>query len=386
MKDKEIDLKVGIMSMQRIINYGSFLQSYSLKKNLEKMGADVCMVDYRVGKPLVFNNDQKIPKKASLFAKLKNKIENRLFFPRKISKKTMDRYFQAEYGIKKDFENNIMPMLGITDKMNYSPELDLLVIGSDEVFNCLQPNPAVGYSKELFGDGNNSKKLISYAASFGNTMKEGLIKHGIYDEVKEMLNKFDGVSVRDKNSLRLVEDMDCNDINKNVDPVFLYDYEEESNIEVPISDYIVVYAYSCRITREESAAIIRFAKKHNKKIICIEGFQCYLKNYVELNPFEVLAYFKKADYIITDTFHGSVFSIKYNRQFVSLVRGGTEGAYGNSAKLVDLLETFGLKDRELTNLDDMEKKLTGSIDYDRVNTRIMEERQKSIDYLKKYMG
>ena len=52
-----------------------------------------------------------------------------------------------------------MPLLGITDEMNYNPTLDCLVIGSDEVFNCIQKNSNVGYSLELFGKDNHAKKM-----------------------------------------------------------------------------------------------------------------------------------------------------------------------------------------------------------------------------------
>ncbi|WP_026493675.1 polysaccharide pyruvyl transferase family protein [Butyrivibrio sp. XPD2002] len=379
-------MKVGIMSMQRIINYGSFLQSYSLKKNLEMMGASVEMVDYHVEKPLVFHPK---PIKKSALKKNKSRIEqalrNRLLFPHRLSNEVIDKNKELEKNIHSTYKKEMLPLLGVTEEKNYNPELDLLVIGSDEVFNCLQPNSAVGYSKELFGYNSKAKKIISYAASFGNTMKEGLEKYGIFNEISDMLHKLDGVSVRDKNSLSLVENMGCQDVQKNVDPVFLYDYEDETKIDVPESGYIVVYSYSFRIDQKESAAILRFAKKHNKKVICVEGYHPYLENYVALNPFEVLAYFKNADYIVTDTFHGTVFSIKYNKPFVSIVRGGTEGSYGNSEKLTDLLDTFSLKDRELKNLDELEEKLLTTIDYKTVNEKIADEKRKSLEYLKHFV-
>ncbi len=379
-------MKVGIMSMQRIINYGSFLQSYSLKKNLEFMGASVEMVDYHIENPLVFYLQ---PKKEGGWKRIENRIKrilrNRLGYPHRLKNAIIDKNKERENSIHHYFKKDFLPLLGVTEEKNYNPELDLLVIGSDEVFNCLQPNPEVGYSKELFGYNNNAKKVISYAASFGNTMKEGLDKYGIYSEICDMIHKFDGISVRDGNSLKLVENMGCKDVSKNVDPVFLYDYEDETDIVVPETGYIVVYSYSFRMNQKESAAILRFAKRHNKKVICVEGHQPYIENYVALNPFEVLAYFKNADYIITDTFHGTVFSIKYNKQFVSIVRKGTEENYGNSAKLEDLLNTFGLEDRELKNLDDIEKKLLTKINYEPINEKIVFEKKKSIGYLKQFV-
>ena len=98
-----------------------------------------------------------------------------------------------------------MPLLGIADEMNYNPTVDCLVIGSDEVFNCIQKNSNVGYSPELFGKNNHAKKLITYAASFGNTTLEKLEKYKKANEVGALLKKFDAISVRDANSGTIVE-------------------------------------------------------------------------------------------------------------------------------------------------------------------------------------
>ena len=125
--------KIGIMSMQRIVNYGSFLQAYGLKETLEELGYDVQFVDYKFEKVVA-----KIEKK-SLIKKIKENINIIQF----INKKLVKRRFLKEYN------NVFLSSLGVTKK-NYYPNIDGLVIGSDEVFNCLQDYP-VGYSKELFG-------------------------------------------------------------------------------------------------------------------------------------------------------------------------------------------------------------------------------------------
>ena len=88
---------------------------------------------------------------------------------------------------------------------------------------------------------------------------------------------------------------------------------------------------------------------------------------------------------MTDTFHGTVFSIKYNKQFVTLIRKGVEQVYGNSEKLEDLLKTFNLVNRELTNVSDLEDKLLETIDYEPVNMKISSEKQKALDYLRNFV-
>lgn len=375
-------MKVGIMSMQRVVNYGSFLQAYSLKKNIEAMGADVEFVDYQIEKPLVYGDDKKQSKLMELISKIYEKVVS----PVKLSHEQMQPYWDGYERVDREYYEKMLPMLGMTKEKNYRPELDLLVIGSDEVFNCLQPNPNVGYSRELFGANQNAAKIITYAASFGNTTEEGLRKYEIYDEIREYISHFSGISARDKNSLKILSGMTEKVIIKNVDPVFLYDYEKEVNvIDVPINDYLVVYAYAKRISKKEAAAIIKFAKKHNKQIVCLCAPQEYLTGYLALNPFEVLAYIKNADYVVTDTFHGTVFSIKYNKAFATFVRGGYEASYGNNEKLCDLLETFWLEKRSVGNVKDLEQILLSKYDFEQVNQIISSEKKKAVEYLNRFV-
>lgn len=377
----ELSMKVGIMSMQRIINYGSFLQSYSLKKNLEALGAETSFVDYEPGEVLVSKNSGKERK----ILKLINKVKSHVFCPRKNCNELMNGYWKDYQKLDSSFYSDVLPLLGVSKEKNYRQELDALVIGSDEVFNCLQANPDVGYAKELFGYGNRAKKLYTYAASFGNTTEDGLRKYGIYDEVKSMIGRFDALSARDKNTFDILNKMYDGDICKNVDPVFLYDYHNEvDDIKVEDDNYIVVYAYAKRFSQNESASIIRFAKKHNKKILCLCAPQEYMGGYKALKPFEILAYVKNADYVITDTFHGSVFSIKYNKRFATFVR--STGATGNNEKLNDLLATFGLSDRSVRSARDLESILDSDIDYVKVNGIIDKEVIKAKDYLKSIIG
>ena len=101
-----------------------------------------------------------------------------------------------------------------------------------------------------------------------------------------------------------------------------------------------------------------------------------------LNPFEVLAYVKKADYVVTDTFHGTVFSIKNNKKFATFLRSGHETVYGNNEKLYDLLDTFNLLDRSVNKLSDLENILLSEPDYNKVNTIIDSEVKKGKAYLK----
>ena len=351
--------KIGIMSMQRINNYGSFLQAYGLKKIIEGLGHDVQFVDYEYEKCIA---DKR--KKRSIFEKLIYNINIMKF----LKKKIIHKQFKEMY---RDSLMNI----GVAEK-NIRPNIDSLVIGSDEVFNCLQPYP-VGYSRELFGKNYENKNVISYAASFGHTSYEELIEYGIEDEIKQMLASFKAVSVRDNNSFEIASKLlPSSKININIDPVLLYNYSKEiSKYKILEENYIIVYAYEHRLNSNEEKYIRKFAKKYNKKIISIGFYQRIADKNIVCDPFEMLAYIKNADFVITDTFHGSVFSIVNNTQFATIIRNS------NKNKLDFLLDSLKLGSRKVNELTDIDILFNKKLDFNETNKIIEKEREKSIKYL-----
>ena len=365
--------KVGILSMQRIKNYGSFLQAYALKTIIEELGHEVQFVDYHVEKPVI---EMAKNTKFSSFSKIAQTMEGDATLVQKV-----------QYMIhKKNFGKKYYKLLGLTKEFNYNPKLDTLIIGSDEVFNCIQSNTNVGFSMELFGKDHNAKKLISYAASFGNTTIGKLKKYGKFDEIKRLIEKFDNISVRDTNSGKIINEMTEKNIYYNLDPVLIYGYVNECDKvpELNINEkFMIVYAYSNRISKEESKHIKDFAKKNKLKIYAIGGAQSCANKFIDCSPFEVLAYFKNAEIIITDTFHGSIFSIINKKKFVTLVRKSIGNNYGNEEKLTDLLCRLKLEDRIIYDISELKKIANRDIDYSNTNKIIEEERVKAKNYLKK---
>lgn len=368
--------KVGIMSMQRIANYGSFLQAYALKQLIEELGCNVEFVDYHVGAPVIA---EKADSKNKYIRKIEKGLETFRYqapFAHKIS---FIRY-------KQSFAQKYMPLLEVTDEMNYNPTLDCLVIGSDEVFNCIQKNSNVGYSLELFGKDNNAKKLITYAASFGNTTLEKLKKYNKDDEIGDLLKRFHAISVRDVNSGAIVKQLIGKEPVYNLDPVLTYDYMNCCN-KIPNvqkeEKYLILYAYAGRISNDEADWILAYAKKKNLKIYAIGGIQKCADRFVDCSPFEVLAYFKNAEEIITDTFHGSIFSVITHRPFATLIRKSVGNSYGNEEKLSDLLKRLNLTERMTTKIADVENINKEQIDYTKVDELLKSHREVAKEYLRK---
>ena len=367
--------KVGIMSMQRIANYGSFLQAYALKQLIENLGHKVEFVDYHIGAPVI-----------------KDKADKRNKYVRKIEKGLETFRYKAPLShkfafiqYKQSFSKKYMPLLGVTDEMNYTSELDCLVIGSDEVFNCIQKNSNVGYSPELFGKDNRAKKLITYAASFGNTTMEKLDKYGKKEEVGELLSRFHALSARDKNTGKIIESLTGSIPVYHLDPVLTYDYinrcDQIPDIK-PTEKYLILYAYSGRISDKEADWIVTYAKTKKLKVYAIGGIQKCADRFIDCSPFEVLAYFKNAEEVITDTFHGSIFSVITHQRFTTLVRKSVGNSYGNEEKLTDLLERLQLTDRMTVDITDVEGINSKNVDYREVDSILKQQREYAEKYLR----
>lgn len=375
-------MKIGIMSMQRVVNYGSFLQSYALKKTIEEMGHEVEFVDFHIEPPLL---DSKIEKNNYRKELIKNKIievisKNSLLI--KILPKDKKEIIEN----RRNYNTKFLPMLGVSSKFKYNTKLDALIIGSDEVFNLFQKSARVGFSLELYGKNNQAKKLISYAASFGNTTIKKIEKSGKKEEIANLLGKFDAISVRDSNSGNIIKTLTDKEPTYNLDPVLIYDFRDEVP-EIKLNDqYIIVYAYRNRLTQEEKYAIKEFAKKKNRKLIALGGYQDFVDEYINANPFELLSYVRNADYVITDTFHGAIFSIISHRKFVSFVRKSKDGSYGNQEKMEDLLKRLNLTSRAIYNPNEIEEKIEKEIDYEEVEKIRNEYINRTKEYLKKHLN
>ena len=231
--------KIGILSMQRIVNYGSYLQALGLKMLVENLGYQIVFVDYHIGKWYSWKNI----KNTSWYRKLRSFLA---FL------KPMDNYREREI-MEEQYDT-----LGLDKKYHYRTRVKTLIIGSDEVFNYIQDGPMVAYSPELLGKNNRADKVISYAASCGNLTRDRLRQYGKEDEFSSYIGKMNAVSVRDIYTFNLVWKMTGKMPEIHMDPVLLNDFSAFFEANISLRDYILVYGYTERFTEEEGDSL--FAK------------------------------------------------------------------------------------------------------------------------------
>lgn len=354
-------MHVGVLSMQRVINFGSFLQAYGLKQMLESCGYEVSFVDIRPGEYL----DTAGPQPDGLLRKMRKHISRH---PVQLAR--YNRYVAKR---NQQFSDSWFSRIDI-DKPVDESDCDAVVIGSDEVFN-ISPRASWGISYQLFGD-VICDLVLSYAGSFANITYDDLCKLHIENKIAAAMGKLKSISVRDGASAETAKRVTGRDAVIHLDPVLVGDFRNVVPSSVPYDNYILVYSYDNRISNNgEIEAIRSFAKAHGKKLISFGFYQNWCDSNILVDPFTLLACFDHADYVITDTFHGSVLSIKRNRPFAAFVRKS------NKNKLTDLMTSFDLSERIVRNPDDLPRILAHPILFDGINDALRCERERSKLYL-----
>lgn len=367
-------MKICILSMQRVKNFGSLLQSYALKKIIEELGHEVNFIDIEKNE-----EDDKLIENARDDYGYESKVSKSRFD--KIRK--IDKYFLNRLRIKnKQRKQNKIFELFFNEHMGVpknNEKFDTCVIGSDEVFNCAT-NSKWGFTTQLFGNVYQAKRVITYAASCGSTEFEKL-PEAVTDKIRESFKNISSFSVRDNNTHMFVSKLTDKEITDNLDPVLVWDFNEnilKCNISNKLPNrYCIVYSYYNRINNlDEIKAIKAFCKEKKLTLVTIGAPQMWIKDHIVLSPFEVLAAFKNADFVITDTFHGTIFSVKYAKRFAVILRKS------NKNKLADLIDKLKINDNNITSIKELNKVWNIKKSDETLNNMINKEKKNTLLYLK----
>lgn len=364
-------MNAGILSMQRINNFGSLLQAYALKRNLESLGYDVTFMDIKR-----IDEDYRLVGDFTLDYSLEREETGIKGKIKKIDRYTLNRLRNRKL---EPIQNKLFQSFReqVLDINKQHKAFDICVIGSDEVFNCLNAG-AWGFTSQLFGNIPEARRIITYAASCGATTYEKLPEE-VKSVIRKSFQKIEKFSVRDQNTLEFVTRLSDSQVLRNVDPVFTWDFSNEiQSVMMPHSPsrYCLVYSYRNRIHDYlEIKNILKFCKRNNLKPVAVGAPQFWIKDYIVCSPFQCLKLFQNADFVITDTFHGTVFSLLFSDKFATIVRES------NRNKLSDLLSQFDALEHQLDGRRDLES-IFNKYKSDAIASRIDNERLKALDYLK----
>lgn len=361
--------KVGIVTLHGYFNYGNRLQNYAVEQVLRSLGCEVetiVKVDNNINQKSYIDKLKKIKNKdldeiiKILKSKINNKIYNYKYRTINQKKTKMFKLFSEKYLTEKKYKIN----------ENLNKEFDYFVTGSDQVWNPYYNK----YPNYEFLDFAADNKKIAFSPSFGVSE----IPNSHRNNYKDWLNDFSVLSVRETAGAEIIKNLTGRKAKVLVDPTMLLPAKKwkslaKKDIHKPNSKYILTYIIGNRLD-EWNNQIQHVAKEQKLEIINMANEED--KNRFVSGPQEYLDYFSSAEVIFTDSFHGTIFSILFNKPFVVYERKGTHDML---SRLETLLNKFDLNDRFVENLkdDDIFK-----IDFTHTNDILNYERDKAYNYLK----
>lgn len=362
-------MKIGIITFHYAHNYGAVLQAYALSTRLCLEGYDAKIIDLR--RSFIYN--QYLPLEFSYFYnnyRENNSIVLSLLKSCKCYWNNRKRNVQWKRFDK--FINKQLP----TTKRVYKIEdidklkLDVYISGSDQIWNDKLTN---GFDPLYFCNGFGvDKQKIAYAASNGSE----LVEKSKLEEFNSLISNFDAISVREKGLSDFLNANGIKSVNV-LDPIFLLDKNDWAKICSPISysDYLLTYSFS----EEPSffSDVLDFAKLKGLKVVSIlfhhrDDIDTDIIQITDAGPMEFLAYFRNASFVITNSFHGTAFSILNEKQFLCVPPGKARG------RIDSLLKSLGLTSR----IQSGQFHSDYYIDYKDVLTRLNELRASSLSFLK----
>lgn len=350
-------MKIGVLTFHRCINYGSYWQARCLVEGLRALGHDAELLDH---------DDTQVRS-----AEWRCAFQPQL--PVRSPRADLPRYAVKTRKFLKAFDRLPQSRRFALDRPEDAGEYDVVLIGSDEVWNFR--HPWYGSRPIFFGERLRTRRLASYAASFGNHDAG----HGIDPAWAAKLERFDALSVRDENSRTLVRQGLNREPALVLDPCLQFPPSvAPSKGEAP---YLAVYGHN--FPDWFAAAVRSWAEANGRHVLSIGYRNAWAdEQRIEAGPDEFSALLAGADAVATNFFHGCVFALHHQRPFVS-----APSAYRFN-KVRDLTQTLAAERHIVTEQTKPETyaALLGSPLDGAIGQRIAAMRAQSSAYLASALG
>ena len=347
-RKKEIVCMIGLCIKYWNHNYGSMLQCYAVTTYLEKNNIDYEIIRYFKKKNLIwfftmsfkvffnkiFRNDViEILKKKSYY--IKNK---------KYKEYDMKRSILFDDFSKQHFSNRVVYVKGYKNLQETSKKFSIVVSGSDQL---LSPG---GLSSHFFTLEfcNEKTKRVTWASSFGVSY----IPRSQIKATKKYLSRLNEISVREHSGACIVKELIDRDVPVICDPVMMLSKNEWDSLIVnkKLVEYKYIFAYFLGKNKFYREQIQSFADEKGLKIVTLRHLDQFIKedeNFGDFAPYEVspedfLNYIRNAEYVFTDSFHGSVFSIINHKKFLSFNRYSENSKVSKNSRIDTLMKNLNI--------------------------------------------
>lgn len=373
-------------------NYGTSLQGYAMLKKIQQLGYQCEVINYK--KCLTLNQ------KLHFIINAIRSGEAKTLYARLVRKRILQKYPQYAEGIRlrteavnKYKEKKLIPLfheyVGYDALHEGSKNYSAVVVGSDQVWTPMSlPNK---FFNLLFVD--DSVPKIAYASSFGVSEIPQFQKKA----TGKYLNRFAYIGVREQRGKEIVDSLSHQTAQVVADPTLLLSREEW---EAEISDSPInetepyIFCYFLGNNQNARKAANKLKAKTGLKIITIRHMDEYVPEdekfgdeapyYVDPNDF--VKYISKATYVCTDSFHCSVFSIIFHRQFMTFYRFANTSKTGRNSRIDSLFNVLGINKKHIYNGEDIQKNINEPINWQEVDRNLSQLRNESIEFLNKALN
>ena len=357
-------MKIAVVTLHRVYNYGSVLQAYATQKVFEKRGHSIQIVDYitpqRTKWKLFWGNG--VDNQGGIAYRLA-KIGSFI-----LKEKTFGRFVRTKLNLTKKY-------ITADDLAKDPPNADVYVTGSDQTWNS-QYNE--GIDKGFFLDFlSEDARRISFVASFGKTRLDENEK----EETKRLLARYENISVREDSAVQIVVDLGLKEPVQLIDPTLMLEKSEWVQIASPRlikEPYLILMLlynednhateYARKIGDEKGLKLVKISWEMKKPLMVDQLF-------THRSPEDFLSLFYYADFVVTNSFHGLAFSLNLEKQFIVVPRNEF------NSRIESLLNIVGLNSKLVNSCENAMLESKNIIDYVVVNKYIENERKKAVYYI-----
>ena len=355
---------VGILTFHRAVNYGAVLQAYALQKTLDEIGISNEVIDYRC--PFIEKHYNPLPGVSPLHLK---------HFLKEVSLVPQKYRLRMHFDI---FLSQNLKMSRVVERQNLREiitEYDTIVTGSDQIWNLAVTGGDTTYALDFAPE---TVRKISYAASIGPEE----IEKQYQSKLAPLLKRYNVLSVREPAARRPVELLSKKKVELDVDPTVLQPIEKWDDLaeksELDYKNFVFVY------TMQPSEILFgtaeKLARKKNLKIYSLSMVDDSPKLGINVKGAKIedfLWMIKHASYVVTNSFHGLLFAIRFHKQFYWAFQ---QGKHMSNPRFNMLIEQYGIDCRCCS---ESQKDLPmHTMDYEKVEITMKQQRNQSIAHLK----
>lgn len=366
-------MKIGIMTFHAALNYGAALQAFALQTHLQKIGHDPFFINYHYGA---------LPRKGLLrwigrtpsitFAKVNNEFRKKPFI-----------HFQKEYltvGRDKFFNH--------AQLQSNPPKAGAYICGSDQIWNPHFMKLEKDKHAFWLDFGGAEVRRIAYAPSFGTRELSREIRFQYGNHAK----RFDAISVREKDGVELAKGLGRHDAVWVPDPTLLLDQDEYARVEKRIDSSQKPYLFSYQLGTDNAALALRVNANICSTLGLIENVtyrRSLIRNILHngyFGPGEWLFKLRQSCYVVTNSFHATVFSLLFHKPFIVLLRSGRDAEM--NSRVTSLLNVVGLRNRAIKNFDygRIEELCHEEVDWNHVYDKVRQFREVGFRFLREALS